>query len=399
MTLAPATAASPGTVAGLVTAADDGTPIQGITVCAIKRSSTGGFGTETCEQTGADGRYSMTLPVGTYSFRAEEQYLYGDWVQQDYHELRTYTVTSGATRTANFAMVRGAKITGYLQAPGGGGPGHGDMAVHAFRVDSKGRTAASYTAFSNTTSGGYFEVSKLPAGRYRLQSVDGSGPPVWAGQWYPDSPVASGAEILTVTTGQHLSNRNFPLTAPGSITVQLLKPTGTPIGGSVEFYDADGRLLYNLVTGYGTSKHTIYGLHPGSYKVRAEARTVLGYSEWLSHKYSFSTANPVRVQSGVTTQRILTFHYRLLANTRRPVVSIHRTYAKSSRGEWSPKPSRYNFDWVRDGVVVKTRSGSSEYDLSRADVGHRLKTCVTASRDGYAPRRTCSGYSKKVTTY
>ena len=81
------------------------------------------------------------------------------------------------------------------------------------------------------------------------------------------------------------------------------------------------------------------------------------------------------------------------------MVSIHQADATSTRGTWSPTASRYNFDWLRDGVVVKSGSGSSYYVLSKADVGHRLKTCVTASRDGYAPRRACSDYSKVVRSY
>lgn len=397
VTLGPAMAASTGTAAGLVTAADDSTPIQGITVCAIKRSSTGGFGAQTCAQTGADGRYSMTLPIGNYSFTAEDSYLYGDWVQQDYHELRKYTVASGATRTASFQMVRGARITGHLKAPDGSGPGHTYMGVRAFHVDSNGITRRDANLISNVTSSGHFEVAKMPAGRYRLQISDNSGTYAWANQWYPDSAAASGGSIISVTAGQQLTDRDAPLTVPGSITVQLLKPTGTPIGGQIDFFDADGRLLFNF-DGNTTSKQTMRGLHPGAYKVRASPRTIPSYVEWLSHKRSFATANAVTVKSGVTSQRGLTFHYPTLTATKRPVMRLDLNSIEVSPATWNAKPRYVRNEWWRDGVMID-REGFDYRIARKSDVGHRFRVCQIADRSGYADGRTCSDYSRKVTMY
>jgi hypothetical protein len=102
------------------------------------------------------------------------------------------------------------------------------------------------------------------------------------------------------------------------------------------------------------------------------------------------------VTSGATTARTLTFHYPTIKNTSKP--TVRDTDVIMSNGKWSPTPSRYHYDWLRDGKVIHS-SYLDWYDLSKADIGHRIKVCATASRPGTAHSRACSNYSRTIKRY
>jgi hypothetical protein len=394
----PAQAATTPNAHGVVTAADGSGPIAGIKVCATHRSTSGGYGGQRCTETAADGSYTIPLYAGLFSFRAEQEYLYGTWLPQDYNSRTAYSFSVTTSRTINFAMVRGAKISGYLHAPDGGNPADDFLAVEAYPVDSEGHTGAYMNLFSNVTSNGYFEVSKIPPGQYKLLASDNNDPVKYAQQWYPDAPAASGGTTITVTVGQHVTGRDLTLTEPGGITITLRKPTGSLAKGDLIVYDEDGRRVYDG-SGEFQATRTISGLHPGVYKVRASPYDIPGYREWYSHKGTFATANVIPVASGQTTVRTLTFHYGTLKATSRPKLTFHTYELTASKGTWTPRPSSYRYDWLRDGKIVQSASAAWWYNPTRADVGHRIKVCVRASRSGYAPGRSCSDYSRTIKTY
>lgn len=394
----PAQAATSPYAHGTVTAADGSGPIAGITVCATHRNTSGDYGGERCTETAADGTYRIDVTASLYSFTAEQRYLYGDWLPQDYNARKAYSFGATTSRTFNFSLVRGAKISGYLKAPGGGGPGHDVMAVEAYRVDSTGVTRGYANVFSNVGTSGYFEVSKIPPGRYRLKISDNSGTYAWAEQWYPASGTASGGTLFTVTAGQRITGQDAQLTVPGSITIQLLKPTGSSVGGWIDFYDTDGRLLYNAESNY-TSRQTIHGLFPGTYKVRASPLNVAGYREWFTWKRTFATANPITVKAEATTTKTMTFHYGTLKATSRPKIHFETYELTASKGTWTPSASSYRYDWLRDGTIVRKQTAAYWYNPTRADVGHRIKVCVTASRTAWASGRSCSDPSRVIKTY
>ncbi|MCW2749847.1 MAG: hypothetical protein JWR83_957 [Aeromicrobium sp.] len=385
----PAEASTSPRVYGMVRAADGSGPIAGIRVCA--ESPKGG---DRCTTSAVDGTYSIKLRVAPFRYHAFEDSIYGGWVDQKYKNGQIYHIKSTTVHHVNFAMVKGGTISGVLHPPEGG-PGIDDTHVTAFRVDSTGRPVESVN-LSNVTDSGYYIVSKLPAGTYKLEVDDGRSPG-YLNQWYPAQSMASAAEAVTVGVGQAVSGLDIWLTPTGSITIHLAKRNGLPSFGEVGIYDADGRGVAGDIA-HG-STHTFVGLHPGDYKVRATPWAV-PYVEWYMHKRSFTTANTITVTSGATTEETLTFHYETLKNTSRPTLKVGDVDVTASKGHWSPAPSsNYRYDWIRDGKVIRRGTSAWWYSLSQADVGHRLKVCVTANRSGYASSRSCSSYSAKVKSY
>jgi len=61
----------------------------------------------------------------------------------------------------------------------------------------------------------------------------------------------------------------------------------------------------------------------------------------------------------------------------------------ASSGTWSPAPTSVSYTWLRNGKVVKGRTGSS-YKVAKADRGKRIQVRVTVRRSGYATRTTTS---------
>lgn len=392
---APAHAGATPVAHGTVTAADGSGPIAGITVCATHRNTSGDYGGRRCTETAADGTYRIQVAAGLYSFHAEEPYLYGTWLPQHYNARKAYVFGATTSRTFNFQLVRGASISGYLTPPEGG-PRIDYTHVTAYRLDSTGKPGAR-VSFSNVTSSGYYSISKLPAGSYKLQVDDGFGPAGYMNQWYPAAAAASGGEAVTVGAGEHVTGRGISLTLSGSLTINLRKVDGSPVKGQVQVFDQDGREIWQWADG-DPSTRTITGLHPGTYRVRATLPTI-GYREWYSYKRTLATANPITVTSGATTNRTLTFHYRTLKATTRPKLKVGDADVIATKGLWSPvTPTHYRYDWIRDGKMF-LRTSANWHVLSRADVGHRIKVCVRASRTGYAAGRSCTDYSRTIRTY
>lgn len=57
----------------------------------------------------------------------------------------------------------------------------------------------------------------------------------------------------------------------------------------------------------------------------------------------------------------------------------------ASLGRWSPAPSHYTFQWLRDGRAI-TKATKASYKLTRSDRRHRISVKVTVKRSGYANR-------------
>ncbi len=53
------------------------------------------------------------------------------------------------------------------------------------------------------------------------------------------------------------------------------------------------------------------------------------------------------------------------------------------RGTWSPAPSGYAYQWLRNGSAI-AGARAATYKLSTLDAGQRISVKVTVSRSGYA---------------
>ncbi|WNY35438.1 S8 family serine peptidase [Curtobacterium flaccumfaciens] len=68
----------------------------------------------------------------------------------------------------------------------------------------------------------------------------------------------------------------------------------------------------------------------------------------------------------------------------------------AKHGTWSTTKATYKYQWLRDGKVVKSATGS-KVTLGSSDLGHRISVRVTAHASGYEGGTAKSGATAKVT--
>lgn len=390
---APAEGAARVTLTGIVTSNASGKPgLAGIEVCAVRYTDAGGYENTYCTVTRADGRYTLKLAPGRYSFTALERYLYGSWAPQKFAGGKIIRV--GSSRVINFQLSPGAKITGYLRTPEGGPPGENVLSVSAFAVDSRGKVVTMSESFSNTAGSGYFEISKLPAGRYVLQITDGDS--VFARQWFPSSATASASTVLAVAAGQRSTGRDMTLTLGSTLELAVTGPRGKPEAGYVDLYDASGSHVTGDYT-FAKGVVTLTGLFPGQYRARGTAYAA-NFTRWYSGKKSLAAANPINVAAHSTTKRTFQLRYPTLKAKKRATVRIDWNSVMAKPPKWRKKAHNIQIVWYRDGKRLNRR-GHDHMLTRKSDVGHRLKACYIGRRAGYADGRSCSKYSRKITKY
>jgi len=86
-------------------------------------------------------------------------------------------------------------------------------------------------------------------------------------------------------------------------------------------------------------------------------------------------------------------------NTRKPTVKgtakVGKTLKVRSKGTWTPKPSAYTYQWLRNGKAIK-KATSSSYKLTTKDRKKKITLRVTAQRPGSADVAATSSKTKTV---
>jgi len=211
----------PGTIAGAVTSAKDGSAIVGATVTDGTRTAT----------TDATGTYNIAdVPAGTYQVTVSKSGYYSSSM--------TVTVVSGGSAVANFSLneIPGT-ITGTVTSARDGSP------IMGVTVTDGTRTTA-------TDAAGTYTITNVPPGSYHV-TASKSG--------YYSSSLAATVLSGTATVA------NFSLSEiPGAITGSVTSARyGSAIVGAIV---TDGT---RTTTTDATGKYTIANVPPGSYQVTA----------------------------------------------------------------------------------------------------------------------------------
>jgi len=139
-----------GTLTGRVTDSTNGAALAGATVTVTGP-------TNASTTTGSDGRYTFTLPIGTYTATAS--------LANYRSQTATVTVTNGGTTTQNFALAPTfGTLTGRITNSVTGAPVAGARIV-VF-------SAVSFT--TNSDANGNYTITRIPAGSYAMH-VTASG--------------------------------------------------------------------------------------------------------------------------------------------------------------------------------------------------------------------------------
>lgn len=263
---APGARAATGSIAGTVTDAPTGEPIEGAEVCAeaIEEESNGA-----CGYTETDGTYFIGgLSAGEYrvwfwgSNQYEFEYFDG---KKNWDEADPVEVPSGGQATDIDAdMDRTATISGTVLATADG-LGVEEVEACAYPLDPAEET---FSQCGYSDADGTYKIKGLVAGNYKVEFWAGFTGRDLAWQFYDHKPRYQDADVVSVAEGEWLEGIDADLFPGASIEGHVSSlATGLPLEARVcSIEAASGRLITCTWTDEGGA-YRLRSLPEGSYKV------------------------------------------------------------------------------------------------------------------------------------
>src|SRR3954452_3293185 len=285
-------------IAGQVTDFVSGAGITGICVAATAP----GPATPTRTATTLDaGLYRLPVPAGTYTIsffdcRTKPLYL-PQWFDNASSAADATPVTVGKLsplRTANAALVPGARVTGTVTDAADTAPVSGVCVIAA---DLASYIPHQVTYRTTTSTAGTYQLY-LPDADYSVQFHDCRSTPAYLDQWWDHAGYAGAAKTLTVDAAQQPTY--------GGIDAAL-QPGSTVTGHITD--DATGQPLGNMcvdgprgpVQTDATGAYTLLDVPSGTYQLMVYQCTGLTSSgtqyatEYYHHEPNLAAATPVSV--------------------------------------------------------------------------------------------------------
>lgn len=289
-------------VAGAITDGS-GAPIANATVVAYTASGqVVAFAT-----TGNDGKFLMTLPLGTYRFVAvDTSFTYAAGFLGEaasFDASPAITLSAGQFRSdLSFRLTKGGLVEGRV-IDAATGAGIAGITVAAYNPDGSMRT------FVITDANGRY-VLLLPPGDFRIAAFDPSL--TFATQFYAGQNSFLRAVSITATVGQRVTLQPFALSHAGRVAgVVADDRNGAPLAGVVvAAYDSDGILVASTTTS-ATGNYRL-ALPAGAYRLIGFDPQLLYAPGYTGGATSFDTSAPVTVTADADTRNDL----RLLRGTR-----------------------------------------------------------------------------------
>jgi hypothetical protein len=304
-----------GKIAGTVTSAAGGAPLEGIGVCASQVEPIGG--STRCGQTDAAGKYTITgLGDGAHY----SVHFYGGlgYLSQYYDGKATfqesdYVTTENAVVTAGIdaQMQPAGRIEGHVTAADSGEPfDQGQVCV----VKTSAQSFSPFEATCATVdSTGDYVIGALEGGSYdvRFSAPNADFIPDeqnYLTQYFDGARSRSAATPLQVTAGSAVTGVGAAMQPGGKITGTVTdSATGLPVHAYVcalptVHRGGDERCVYSD----GGGDYAVRGLHDGGYEVRffPVAPDEDHVFEYYDDEPSKSEADPVSVAEGEVTSGI-----------------------------------------------------------------------------------------------
>lgn len=391
--IAPAAHAADGTLTGTVSGS--GAPAEDVLVSLYEYDAQDEYWTLTPHYayTDAAGAYAITAPEGSYrvGFADTTGAHVGEYHVDaaDVDTATTISVPSAGPVDADLATA--AHVTGHVT--GSGGSDVEDVQVTAYRAVPEGDDVYyQWVGYDLTASDGTYDIGGLPGGTYRIEFDDGwfDDTSVYATEFYVDQPTAFTAEDVFVDSADTRAGIDAQLALDSEISGLVTNASGDPLPEtSVTAYllvGATWREVADVATGIDGT-YVLDGLPAGTYRVgfvSYEGDYMVEY--WNDHGRISNAqdigVDPSQPAADVNARLIPGEHDAeyTVANTALPTitgVAVVGTTLTASAGSWSPNPTEYYFDWLRDGEFIMGEYGST-YVTTAADIGKKITVLVSA---------------------
>jgi hypothetical protein len=313
------------TLAGVVTRADNGLPVERASIVVLQGSGFDFFGTV---ESGPTGAWQLTVPAGVYRVFAFREDLVGELYDNvpcpfDTCDGSTGTpVTVGAATVRNnidFALAPRGSISGVVTREDTGVPLAG---VSVFAMTPGNGADATAT----TAADGSYTLLVTPGPRRVLTDNAGG----YIDEYHANLPCplracdATAATAVSASPGTPVTGIDFALARGGRIAGSLVDSDGAPIGNgaaSVLIARTDGTVLAGILPQPDGSWAVDTGLPAGSYRIAAQAGPLYAPRVWNNRSCpqddpdacDLAGGDPVVVTVGATTAGIAMVLPRLAA--------------------------------------------------------------------------------------
>jgi hypothetical protein len=385
-----ALAATTGQIAGTVTRAAGGAPIEGIKVCASSTSAEE-FSNENfaCSTTGSRGEYTIAgLASGNYdvefSSLSESEPGYVTQYYQDttsYEHVKAVPVAApGTTSGIDAALEEGGRITGEVTDASGGAP-IGGIEVCASAVHAEGFGCA------KTKSNGVYTITGLASGEYEIEfSSPFGGGLDFVSQYWEYKSSGSEATPISLIAPETRSNIDAKLQEGGRIEGRVTDAsTGSVLTGALvcaSTGNGEGSLGECAITN-SSGEYTISALASGYYKIKFDAGK--SYTDQYYNNKSYAAeAELVQVTAPSISSGIdaaMQLKSTPPANTTPPVVSGTPAVGSNllcAPGLWTGSPPlAFTYQWLRNDAPIGG-ANTTGYTVQSADAGNSISCQVTA---------------------
>ncbi len=352
-------AAATGTIAGTITDSLTSLPITGVCVDAFRD----GIGNSVRDCTDANGQYEIAVAVGTYSLSINK----ADYISQ-FLANPTVAVTASTATTRNISMIPGAVISGTVVDESTHAPLQ-NVCISLYN-DAFGFSQNSRCSFQ----GGSFNFNGIAAGTYKLQ-VTSAGR--YVTEWHSNSTNAAGAQAITLTTGQIVSNVEIGLVLGGTITGTVTSAGSPAPGACVEVQNRTSGAVVASGCANGSGVYQLDGVPAGSWAVRFSGAGLI--PEFWNDKAALQTSDVVAVTSGGTTSNISA---DLAANSDTPTNLVATANAGQVGLTWTAPTTPAGP--VIDYRVEYSATGGSSWTVFNDAVSTTTAATVTGLTNGTA---------------
>ena len=401
--IAPAAHAADGTLTGTVTGS--GSSLSGAEVTVYEYNDIDMYW-EPIEylETNAEGDYSVVLPEGSYRVGFDDNYF--DHISEfhvDAAEVRdadTVVVPGAGDVVVDADLAPGAHVTGTVTGPGSTNL-QGILVTAYQAVEEDGEVWYDEAGSDYTAANGNYDVGGLRTGNYKLEFSDPAynfdRVTTYATEWYDDVTTAAAASDVAATAPQTTPDIDAELTLDAEMSGTLTDANGTGIEGRVIALAKVGDTWEDAVSTWANEDGTyvLEGLRAGTYRVQMYGwvgeRFDYAFDFW-NNKGRVENADDVVVtvgapRTGIDAELVASEHYTdiTVLNTSLPTISGSPVVGQTltaSPGTWSPTPTEYYYDWLRDGEFIVGEYGPT-YTPTAADVGKRITVLVAAGAPDY----------------
>jgi hypothetical protein len=293
-----------GDIAGVITEQGTGFLLNGIDLDLFDEA---GVSVPTTAKSDVTGQYSIPgLPAGNYILRADpstaqgyvDQYYPGVFLRVDAGLL---AVPSLGTVTVDFALAKGASISGTVTIAGSG--------AMAQNIDLDVFTDAGHSVDSvnaKTDALGFYTIGSFPAGNYVVRA-DPDPTQFLVRRYYINADRLSLADRIAVSGLTTITNIDMQV-PPGGVIRGIVSDNNSHAalsGVTINLFDSMGVLQLANATTSATGFYELGAVIPGTYHVQARPPALTGYIPAF-HPSSFleTGASPVTVTANVITSNI-----------------------------------------------------------------------------------------------